>query len=275
MPNGGEHYERLGICPLCGSPNIRIRRQRHHRLLWRCRRCNRVFRTPKVAEHVIPPGHDGSGLVHAESIPQMERRGRRRGRRSSTAPKLIAATILVIVVVAVAYLVFVDGSGLDIGGSGQRPSPEEFVGAAAPQSPTPILAVGIPTPIPTDTPTPTHTPHTDANRHGALGRQYTNPVVVGNANARRNTGAADHQDTHADFSADRHTRASALGNAHADTDSYIQAYANFSARHPEHPLAGKKLPCSGEPNFKLGMGRGRPFWFGRLNHRRIGLHRCW
>ena len=55
MPNGGEHYERLGACPLCGSLRIRIRRQRHRRLLWRCRRCNGVFRTPKVAA----PGDEG------------------------------------------------------------------------------------------------------------------------------------------------------------------------------------------------------------------------
>ena len=69
MPNGGEHYERLGACPLCGSLRIRVRRQRHRRLLWRCLRCNRVFGTPKVAEYVIPPGDDGTGYVFAESIP--------------------------------------------------------------------------------------------------------------------------------------------------------------------------------------------------------------
>ena len=82
MPNGGEHHERLGVCPLCGSPRIRIRQQRHQNLLWRCSGCNGVFRTPKVAEYIIPPGNDGSGYVFAESIPQMERRGRLRGRPS-------------------------------------------------------------------------------------------------------------------------------------------------------------------------------------------------
>ena len=86
MPNGGEHHERLGVCPLCGSPRIRIRQQRHQDLVWRCRRCNGAFRTPKVLEHIIPPGDDGRGYVFAEDIPRMERRGRVRepqGSRSS------------------------------------------------------------------------------------------------------------------------------------------------------------------------------------------------
>ena len=156
MPNGGEHYERLGSCPRCGSLNIRTRRQRHRRFLWRCRACNRVFETPKVAEYVIPPGDDGRRYVFADSIPYMERRARRRrrSRRSSTAPKLIAAMVLVIAVGAVGYFVFTGDTGLDIGGSGQSPTADEPITAAARQSPTPILAASIPTPIPTDTPTP-------------------------------------------------------------------------------------------------------------------------
>ena len=83
MPNGGEHHERLGVCPLCGSPSIRIRRQGHRHLLWRCRNCNGVFRTPEVAEYIIPPGDGGRGYVLAESIPQMERRGRLHEPRSA------------------------------------------------------------------------------------------------------------------------------------------------------------------------------------------------
>ena len=158
MPNGGEHYERLGACPLCESLNIRTRRRRHRRLLWRCRGCNGVFKTPKVGEYVIPPGDDGRRYVFAEWIPQMERRARRRGRRSSTALKLIAATALVIGIGAVGYFVFMDGSGLDIAGSGQRPSPDQSIAAAARRSPTPILAASTGTPIPTDTPRPTLLP---------------------------------------------------------------------------------------------------------------------
>ena len=88
MSNGGEHIERLGACPLCDSPRIRIRRQRHRRLLWRCRACNGVFETPRVAEYTIPPGDDGRSYVFAESIPQMEQRARLRGpsQRVSTRP---------------------------------------------------------------------------------------------------------------------------------------------------------------------------------------------
>ena len=125
--------------------------------MWRCRACNRVFKTPKVADYVIPPGDDGRRYVFAESIPRIEQRARRRSRRSSTALKLIAATTLLIGIGAVGYFVFMDGSRIDFGGSGQRPISDEPIVAAVPQSPTPILAASIPTPIPTDTPTPTHT----------------------------------------------------------------------------------------------------------------------
>ena len=37
----------MGKCPHCGSRNIRRRYREHRRYKWRCRRCNRVFRSPK------------------------------------------------------------------------------------------------------------------------------------------------------------------------------------------------------------------------------------
>lgn len=37
----------MGKCPHCGSKNIRRRYREHRRYKWRCRRCNRVFRSPK------------------------------------------------------------------------------------------------------------------------------------------------------------------------------------------------------------------------------------
>ncbi|MYA49552.1 MAG: CAP domain-containing protein [Chloroflexi bacterium] len=83
MPNGGEHYERLGVCPLCGSHRIRIRQQRHQNLLWRCRSCNGVFRTPTVRDYILPPGDDGRWSVFAEDIPRMERRGTLRAQPGS------------------------------------------------------------------------------------------------------------------------------------------------------------------------------------------------
>ena len=160
MPNGGEHYERLGVCPLCGSPSIRIRRGRHRHLLWRCRRCNRVFGTPKVAESIIPPGHDGSGLVHAESIPQMERRGRlhrRRGRRFQShrfSRKATAAAVLVLLLGGVGYLIFIAELGRDSEGIDQRPSVNESLAptglqSPAPSSTPPVTKQAAPPPDPT------------------------------------------------------------------------------------------------------------------------------
>ena len=109
MPNGGEHFEQIGVCPLCGSPNIRIRQRRHQSLLWRCRGCNRVFGTPKVTEGVIPAGSE-RGYIFAAEIPRMERRGRarvpqrsrpsrsrNRGSRKQSAVVIVAAVIVVIV----------------------------------------------------------------------------------------------------------------------------------------------------------------------------------
>lgn len=125
MPNGGQHYERLGVCPLCGSPNIRIRRRRHRNLLWRCRTCNRVFRSPRVGEYAIPPGHDGSGYVHADSIPRMERRGRLRGPRGSRllprsfSRKAVPVAVLVLLLGVVGYLAFT-GLARNGDGIGQR-----------------------------------------------------------------------------------------------------------------------------------------------------------
>ena len=143
MPNGGEHYERLGVCPLCGSPSIRIRRRRHRRLLWRCRRCNRVFGTPKVAECIIPPGHDGSGLVHAESIPQMEQRSRQHASRGnrffrrSFSRKATALAVLVLLLGGVSYLILIAELGRDSGGIDQRPSVNESLAPTGLQSPAP------------------------------------------------------------------------------------------------------------------------------------------
>ena len=151
MPNGGEHHERLGACPLCGSPRIRTRRQRNRRLLWRCRSCNGVFATPKVSEYTIPPGDDGRGYVFADSIPQMERRARRRDRRGSASPRLVAVVAIVLAIGAVGFLIYMAAQGRSGSGSDQRPTPDEFAVVAVPPSPTPELATSTPAP---DTPTP-------------------------------------------------------------------------------------------------------------------------
>ena len=140
MPNGGEHYERLGVCPQCRSPSIRIRQQRHRQLLWRCRICNGVFRTPDVADYIIPPGDDGSSYVLAESIPQMELRGRlheRRGSGRSLSLKLTAIVVIVILLGAVGYFIFMAGLESSSDGSGQPPGPDKSLAPAAVDKSTP------------------------------------------------------------------------------------------------------------------------------------------
>ena len=144
MPNGGEHYERLGVCPQCRSPSIRIRQQRHRQLLWRCRSCNGVFRTPDVADHIIPPGDDGSRYVLAESIPQMElrgslheRRGDRHGGGRSLSLKLTAIVVIVILLGAAGYFIFMDGLESSSDGSGQPPGPDKSLAPAAVDKSTP------------------------------------------------------------------------------------------------------------------------------------------
>ncbi len=84
-------------------------------MVWRCRGCNRVFKTPKVGEYIIFEGDDGSGYVFAESIPKMERRAKlhkhprwQRGRRRSVFRKLAIAIAIVTVMVGVGLLVFVE-----------------------------------------------------------------------------------------------------------------------------------------------------------------------
>ena len=81
MPNGGEHFEYIGVCPHCSSRRIRIRQSVRPYRPWRCRDCNRVFRTPKIREFVFPPGSSPTGYTLAERIPRLERRSRRLRRR--------------------------------------------------------------------------------------------------------------------------------------------------------------------------------------------------
>ena len=161
MPNGGEHYEQLGACPLCGSPSIRTRRQRHRRLLWRCWSCNGVFATPKVAEYTIPPGDDGRGYVFAESIPQMERRARlhgpqgsRGGRSRPFSLKLATAAAIVLLLGALGYLVIMSGVWRDGAPADQRPGlGESPIFTPSPPAIAGSGQTGVAMAIPTETPT--------------------------------------------------------------------------------------------------------------------------
>lgn len=103
MPNGVGHFERVGICPHCRSTNIRIRRRVHLCMRWRCRRCNKVFRTPKIGEIVVKGGT--RDFMLEESIPRRERRARRKVRR-------ILAVIGALVIVGIAVGVGIGEYGL-------------------------------------------------------------------------------------------------------------------------------------------------------------------
>ena len=107
MPNGGQHFEDMGVCPHCNSLRIRIRRRVHPYRPWRCRNCNRAFGTPKVQEFVIPPGAAGPRGIFADEIPQLERRSRQlRSRLGIQRFKKILVVIAILgVLVAVAIAV--------------------------------------------------------------------------------------------------------------------------------------------------------------------------
>ena len=97
---------------------------------------------------------DGRGYVFADSIPQMERRARRRGRRNPAATRLIAALAIVIVVGAVAFFTYMAAQGRSSSESDQPPAIDGVVAVAVPPSPPTVLAASTPTPQPSGTPTP-------------------------------------------------------------------------------------------------------------------------
>lgn len=170
MPNGGEHFEDIGVCPHCASRRIRIRQSVRPYRPWRCRNCNRVFRTPKIQGFVFPPGASPTGHVLAERIPRLERRSRRLRRRLRVRKlkKVLAVAAVVLGVLAVVAIAAQQGvitlpsTLLQVG------EPDERLGVASPgtsplatatRPPEPVAAlVADPTVAPTQTPSPTHTP---------------------------------------------------------------------------------------------------------------------
>ncbi len=127
---GGFDTGQVATCPHCRSSSIRIRRRRHSSQLWRCRRCNRTFNTPRVRElrfDVVrrPP-------VFEDDIRRLERRARRRGNSRSR----LKAVILIVVILAVigGVLWWLDrGSGVIGNIVGQNGA----AGAIAPAMPMP------------------------------------------------------------------------------------------------------------------------------------------
>ena len=170
MPNGGEHFEDIGVCPHCASHRIRIRQNVRPYRPWRCRDCNRVFRTPKIREFVFPLGASPIGHILAERIPRLERHSRRLRRRLHIRKlkKVLAASAFVLGVLAVVAIAAQQGvitlpsTLLQVG------EPDERLGVVsrgtspletATRPPEPVAAlVADPTVAPTQTPTLTHTP---------------------------------------------------------------------------------------------------------------------
>lgn len=99
---GHGHFESIGFCPHCNSSNIRLRRDPLDADLWRCRRCNRTFRTPKRAEAWVDnQTAQRRGIVYTNAIPKMERRARlrqqrRRQRRPSSQKGIIVGVIILL-----------------------------------------------------------------------------------------------------------------------------------------------------------------------------------
>ena len=210
-----------------------IRRRRHRRLLWRCRSCNRVFRTPRVGEYVIPSGHDGRGYVPAEAIPHMEQRNRRRESqrnrpyRRSFSRRVIAVLVLVALLGAVGYLIFIAEPWRDSAGTnalpGDTPARSGTVTPPLTNAPAPVPSA-TPAPAVTSKPTPTPVP-------------TVTPTPVPSA-----------------------TPTPTLTSMH-DTQNTRWLERNY-------PVLASQIS-------NLAMGRGRPFWPGRFDHRRLTLHRRW
>ena len=170
MPNGGEHFEDIGVCPHCSSRRIRIRQSVRPYRPWRCRNCNRVFRTPKIQGFVFPPGASPTGHILAERIPRLERRSRRLRRRLRIRKlkKVLAVAAVVLGVLAVVAIAAQQGVITLPSALLQVGEPDERV-EVVPPSATPLASatrppdlvaaqVADPTVAPTQTPSPTHTP---------------------------------------------------------------------------------------------------------------------
>ena len=138
MPNVGQHFKDLAVCPRCENPRIRIRRRVHAYMPWRCRRCNRVFRTPKVQEFVFSSGEYARGYIDAAAIPRLESRSRRRRNylRKRKAKKALVGMVVMAGIGFIIWWILQD----------------EYRTLDSTPAITSILA-------PSHTPTPTHPPH--------------------------------------------------------------------------------------------------------------------
>ena len=115
MPNGGEHFEHVGMCPHCDNYRIRTRKRKHAIQVWRCRRCNKTFATPRVVEVAIGPNTNTRGLIFADRIKRMERRARLPMRKPRFSALQALAVVAVIAVLAVGVWYFTNLSPTSAG----------------------------------------------------------------------------------------------------------------------------------------------------------------
>ena len=170
MPNGGEHFEDIAVCPYCGNHRIRIRQNVRPYRPWRCRNCNRVFRTPKIRGFVFPPGSSPTGYTLADRIPWLERRSRRLRRRlrirKLKKTLLIGASVLgILAVVALAAqqgLIALPFTPAQVEEPAERVElvPPTAAPAATESQPPGLVAAQVSAPIatPNQTASPTNTP---------------------------------------------------------------------------------------------------------------------
>jgi len=62
MPNGGELFYWVRVCPHCKSARIHLRKEFHLLARWRCRRCRKTFFAGKWQGRWVP--NKGDPLKH-------------------------------------------------------------------------------------------------------------------------------------------------------------------------------------------------------------------
>ena len=163
MPNGGEHFEHVGICPHCDNYRIGTRRRKHTIQVWRCRRCNKTFATPRVVEVAIGPNTNTRGLIFADRIKRMERRARLPMRKPKFSAFQALTVVAVLAVLAVGVWYFANLSPTSAGR--ERDATPITVAAAITPTPTWATLYSTPTPYPAVLPTdPYHLRHLEAKR---------------------------------------------------------------------------------------------------------------
>ena len=111
MPDHGKHIA-VGACPHCGSRRIRIRQSVRPYYPWRCRNCNRAFRTPRTATASSQSVVRRRRYVLADHIARLERPSRRLRRRIRARKALEYLAVAAIVLGILTAVVIVTQRGM-------------------------------------------------------------------------------------------------------------------------------------------------------------------